>query len=92
MKIENINNVHPVNQAKQKYTYPQEEQQKSKQNKDRIEISDEARKLQANSSLQAERLRKVEALRKQIKAGEYKIDPQKIAEKMASFYGIKKAD
>ncbi|MCP8617595.1 flagellar biosynthesis anti-sigma factor FlgM [Salirhabdus salicampi] len=56
---------------------------------DKIEISSEAKKLLQNNPVQAARQEKVDAIKKAVQSGEYKVDPKATAEKMASFWSNK---
>ncbi|MDQ0214958.1 negative regulator of flagellin synthesis FlgM [Oikeobacillus pervagus] len=53
--------------------------------KDRVEISSTAKELQS-SNLQSERQEKINALKQQIEAGQYKPDPKAIAKGILGFY------
>ncbi|MDM5198456.1 flagellar biosynthesis anti-sigma factor FlgM [Fictibacillus enclensis] len=54
---------------------------------DSVEISREGLLLnQTTAGMPSERLAKIEELKQKIKAGEYQIEPEKIAAKIASYY------
>ncbi|WP_088104283.1 flagellar biosynthesis anti-sigma factor FlgM [Halalkalibacter urbisdiaboli] len=52
--------------------------------RDKLEISSQALEMQQGTRIEKERIDKVEQLKKQIEAGEYKVNPQAVA---AKFYG-----
>jgi negative regulator of flagellin synthesis FlgM len=54
--------------------------------KDKVEISSEAKELLAENKISAEREQKVDAIKKQVQSGEYKVEPNTIAKKMIDFY------
>ncbi|WP_066175608.1 flagellar biosynthesis anti-sigma factor FlgM [Bacillus marinisedimentorum] len=76
-------NVNPY--KKQLDKVEQAKQMNSKQT-DKIEISKEAQQMQQKSPIEAERQEKVEAIKKQVESGTYKVDPQLVAKKMVDFW------
>lgn len=53
---------------------------------DKLEISTEALEMQKGTRIENERQEKVEALKQQIEAGEYKVNPQAVANKFYDFW------
>jgi len=80
MKINPINRIDAAYQAYQKNQQPRTEESKKSQT-DKVELSSEA-KLQ----IQKERDAKIEQLREQIANGTYKVDSDKLAEKLLSVW------
>lgn len=83
MKINNnnISGINPYQRNLDKVVKPENTVQKT----DKIEISNAAKEMQTNSIVQA-RQEKVEALKKQVENGTYKIDPQAVANSIVDFY------
>ncbi|GAE26509.1 negative regulator of flagellin synthesis [Halalkalibacter wakoensis JCM 9140] len=54
--------------------------------RDKLEISTEAMQMQKGTKLEQERADKVEALKKQIEAGEYKVDAKAVAHKFYEYW------
>lgn len=77
-----VNNVNPYNKQQQKLKVPNE----SKPFADKIEISSAAKEMQVNSTVNTERAEKVQKLKEQIVAGEYKVDARKVAEDLLKYY------
>lgn len=59
---------------------------KSNPRKDQVEISEEAKELQQNSSWMLERQNKVRALKEQVQSGSYKVDADAVAKRVYDFY------
>ncbi|ANB59450.1 flagellar biosynthesis anti-sigma factor FlgM [Anoxybacteroides amylolyticum] len=59
---------------------------KSNPKKDQVEISEEAKELQQNSSWMLERQNKVQALKEQVQSGSYKVDAYAVAKSVYDFY------
>ncbi|MDT8858791.1 flagellar biosynthesis anti-sigma factor FlgM [Alkalihalobacillus sp. MEB130] len=53
---------------------------------DKLEISSEALQMQKGTKMEQERAEKVNALKKQIEAGEYKVDSKAVANKFYEFW------
>ena len=66
-----------VNPYTKQFNHQAEKPAAAKQ-KDKVEISAEALKLQQTSQIETERLQKVNELKKKIESGEYKINPEEI--------------
>lgn len=54
--------------------------------KDKIEISKEALEMQITSQYEVERQQRVDELKNKIESGEYKVNPQELAQKMYSYW------
>ncbi|WP_017726236.1 flagellar biosynthesis anti-sigma factor FlgM [Halalkalibacterium ligniniphilum] len=64
----------------------QEQVGKTSQKRDRLEISEEAKIMQQGNHLELERAEKVEAIKRQVEAGEYKVNPKAVANKLYDFW------
>ncbi|WP_462410715.1 flagellar biosynthesis anti-sigma factor FlgM [Neobacillus sp. Marseille-QA0830] len=80
MKINPINRIDAAYQAYQKNQQPRTEEKKEAQT-DKVELSSEA-KLQIQKDKEA----KIEQLKAQIANGTYKVDSEKLAEKLLSVW------
>lgn len=81
MKINPINRIDAVYQAYQKNNQPAKAEDAKKVKTDQLELSDEAR-----LQLQKEKDLKIEQLKAQIESGTYKVDSEKLAEKLLAFW------
>lgn len=79
MKINPINRLDAAYQAYQKNNQPKREEVTNKPQADKVELSSEA-KLQ----IQKEKDAKIEQLKNQIANGTYKVDSEKLADKLLS--------
>ncbi|MEN1967324.1 flagellar biosynthesis anti-sigma factor FlgM [Lentibacillus sp. N15] len=88
MKIHGSNqtNFNPYKNHIQK----QSEYQKDPKQSDRLEISNQAKQLQENSQPSAERAKYVQDLKKAVDSGEYRVNPEKTAQKMIAFWSKNK--
>ncbi|WP_160112492.1 flagellar biosynthesis anti-sigma factor FlgM [Salicibibacter kimchii] len=81
--------IHPHNQIHHSYKQATEQvqkQQKPKEAKqDQVEISQTAKEMQ-QSGIDATRKAKVDALQKQIDAGEYRVDERAVAHRFFEFW------
>ena len=77
-------NMNPYNKQIEKM-----EKASATSKKDKLEISTEALELQKGGSVEAQREKLVEELKNKVNSGQYEIEPQKIAEKMYSFWNDK---
>ncbi|RPF54354.1 flagellar biosynthesis anti-sigma factor FlgM [Aquisalibacillus elongatus] len=64
----------------------QDDTKQTQKTQDKIEISNQAKKLQEGNSLVEARQEKVQNLKQQVQDGNYDIDPKKTAEKMIDFW------
>lgn len=74
----------PINPYKKQLEKQEAMQRQVKQ--DKVEISPEAKELQAENKVIADRNEKVAALKQQVQAGDYKIDANKTATKIVDFF------
>lgn len=84
MKIHRSNQV-PLNayhNYMQKYQKPKESVRKQ----DRLQISEEAKRLQSDEKMDTKRSAYVHHIKEQIKQGTYEIDYEKTAQKMIDFW------
>lgn len=58
----------------------------TREQKDKIDISQAAKSLQENRQHEVERERYVQEIKEQVQAGEYKLDHEKLASKMIDFW------
>lgn len=84
MKINGPNqtNFNPYKQQIQK----QSELTKGAKQKDRIEISNEAKQLQESGKTNEKRAAYVQEIKQAVDSGEYKVNPEKAAQKMLQFW------
>lgn len=71
------------------YKQTQSKQQHAKQNvqqKDELNISNEAKRMQENNHAEMKRTSYVNDIKQSVQSGEYKIDHEKIAQKMIDFW------
>ena len=97
MKINYTNRMQPVNPYKVQLDKTQMQNDiKTTKAKDRVDISSAAKQMQGENPISAARADKVEALRKQVESGEYKVNPQATAEKFLAYWqgigSVKKTD
>src|SRR5699024_5617556 len=83
MKINGVNhsNIHPYHKQMQP---PQKDAEI--QSGDKLDISPEAKQLQQQSRISLERQEKINALKQQIEAGEYEVNPKKAAQTSYEFW------
>lgn len=82
-----INPFGPLNNNPyRKQMEKQESIQDIKQKRDKLEISQEAKVMQQASRIDEARQEKVKALKAKVEAGEYKVDPQAVANKFYEFW------
>ncbi|MGJ9457629.1 flagellar biosynthesis anti-sigma factor FlgM [Oceanobacillus sp. CF4.6] len=84
MKINGTNhtNFNPYKQQIQKQT----EVKKAIQTKDQIEISSQAKQLQETDKTSEKRAAYVQEIQQAVNSGEYKVNPEKAAQKMLEFW------
>lgn len=87
MKINNYG-TSGINPYKQQMNKLDQQKNTNKQN-DKVEISATAKELQQVSNVEKERQKKVEQLKIQVQNGQYKVDPQAVANGIAKFYSGK---
>lgn len=89
MKITN-NNIQPVNPYRANQVKNEQTKNETAIQKDRLEISNEAKQLSEPSPITAQRNEKVSALKAQIQAGTYKVDAEQLASDLIGYYQPKK--
>jgi negative regulator of flagellin synthesis FlgM len=84
MKINGTNqtNFNPYKQHIQK----QAEVKKDIQTKDQIEISSQAKELQEKDKASEKRASYVQEIKQAVDSGSYKVNPEKVAQKMLEFW------
>ncbi|WP_010647627.1 flagellar biosynthesis anti-sigma factor FlgM [Oceanobacillus massiliensis] len=75
-------NFNPYKQQIQKQT----EVKKDIQTKDQIEISNQAKQLQENGKASEKRAAYFQEIKQAVDSGEYKVNPEKTAQKMIDFW------
>ncbi|MBD7909600.1 flagellar biosynthesis anti-sigma factor FlgM [Sporosarcina gallistercoris] len=85
MKITN-NNIQPVNPYRANQVKNEQTKNETAIQKDRLEISNEAKQLSEPSPITAQRNDKVSALKAQIQAGTYKVDAEQLASDLIGYY------
>jgi negative regulator of flagellin synthesis FlgM len=85
MKINNFG-TSGINPYKQQMNKPNQQKNINGKQNDKVEISTTAKEMQQVSSVEKERSTKVEQLKIQVANGQYKVDPQAIANGIQKFY------
>ena len=85
MKITN-HNIQPVNPYRTNQVKAEQTKTHEAAQKDRLEISSEAKKLSEPSPITAKRNDKVSELKAQIQAGTYKVDAEQLASDMIGYF------
>lgn len=87
MKINGPNqtNFNPYKNHIQKQT----ELKQGLQREDQLEISNQAKRLQESEKPHVNRSAYIQEIKSAVESGEYKVDPDKIAEKMIAFWSKK---
>ncbi|GEM_PF-616691 len=85
MKITN-HNVQSVNPYRANQTKTDNVKKQDASLQDRLEISNEAKKLSEPSPITTQRSDKVSALKAQIQAGTYNVDPEKLAKDLIGYF------
>ncbi|WYP25829.1 flagellar biosynthesis anti-sigma factor FlgM [Alkalihalobacillus sp. FSL W8-0930] len=87
MKINPYSSIQSTSATRQSKVNGQDDSMPSKSQKnDQIQISSEALDLQVSKQEEAKRAERVEALKKQIESGEYKVDAKKVAERFHDYW------
>ncbi|MBB5173764.1 flagellar biosynthesis anti-sigma factor FlgM [Texcoconibacillus texcoconensis] len=82
-----INPFHNVNQIYQKQTQQNKvEQNERPKQRDQIEISSEAKRMQVDAKRDPERQEKIDQLKQKINDGTYDVPSQDVAKKVAQFW------
>ncbi|WP_336822028.1 flagellar biosynthesis anti-sigma factor FlgM [Sporosarcina sp. USHLN248] len=85
MKINKMN-IPPVNPYRTNQVKSEQANNQPKMNRDKLEISSQAKQLSEVSTFAAERKERIQELKAQIKSGEYKVEPEKLAENLIKYY------
>jgi negative regulator of flagellin synthesis FlgM len=87
MKINPYSSIQATSASRQSKVNGQDDSSSANsQKKDQIQISSEALDLQVSKKEEAKRAERVEALKKQIESGEYKVDAKKVAERFYDYW------
>ncbi|MFB5661006.1 flagellar biosynthesis anti-sigma factor FlgM [Alteribacillus sp. HJP-4] len=83
-----INPLGPLNNPYQKQADKQsvEKSGSAQQGRDKVEISEQAKQMQQGTSIDSARQEKIDALKEQVEAGTYEMNPQKTAQKFYDFW------
>lgn len=82
-----INPYHPIQQNPYRKQIEKTEQTNDlKAKRDQLEISSKALEMQKGTPLEKERQEKVAELKRKIEAGEYKVNPQAVANKFYEYW------
>jgi len=85
MKIPKIN-IPAINPYKANELKTDKVERKAQPQTDKLEISSQAKQLSEVSSYSVERNEHVQAIKAQIDAGTYKVNPEQLASKLLSYY------
>lgn len=85
MKIPKFN-IPAVNPYKANEQKAEKIEQKTQPQTDKLEISSQAKQLSEISSYSVERNEQVQAIKAQVDAGTYKVNPEKLAGQLLSYY------
>lgn len=85
MKIPKIN-IPAVNPYRANDLKTEKVTQKPQHQSDKLEISSEAKTLSEVSTFTTERNEHVQAIKAQVDAGTYKVNPEQLAQKLLSYY------
>ncbi|SFQ24671.1 negative regulator of flagellin synthesis FlgM [Salibacterium halotolerans] len=87
----NINPLGSVNNPYQKNTdaKPQVRPETQQQEKDKLEISSQAKQMQQSGDIETARSDRIEELKNEVRSGNYKFDAQESAQKFLDFWSGK---
>lgn len=85
MKINNYA-VNPINPYKNQQLKTEATKQATMKMEDQLEISSQAKDLQGIKKYSTERVDRVQALKQQVEAGTYNVDPTKLANDLLKYY------
>lgn len=83
MKINPLGHIQNIYKKQVEKTQPRGEVSKKS---DQLEISTEAKLMQQESKISAERSEKVEAIKAKVESGEYKVNTQDVAKKFYEYW------
>ncbi|TKH33166.1 flagellar biosynthesis anti-sigma factor FlgM [Paenibacillus polymyxa] len=85
MKINETNRIGAINPYQRNIETGRQEEQKKSRRKDEVSISPEAMEM-LNRSSDVDRVKKIQELKQQVASGTYRVDADKIAEKLLPFF------
>ncbi|SFL84501.1 flagellar biosynthesis anti-sigma factor FlgM [Salibacterium qingdaonense] len=87
----NINPLGSVNNPYQKQAdaQPQGKPETQQQEKDKVEISNQAKQMQQSGDIETARSERIEELKNEVRSGSYKFDAQESAQKFLDFWSGK---
>lgn len=85
MKVNKFN-LPPINPYKANQLKTEKTEQTMKAQTDKLEISTEAKQLSEITSYSTERNDKIQEIKAQVDAGTYKVDPEKLAANLLSYF------
>ena len=85
MKINKFN-LPPINPYKTNQLKMEKTEQKVQSQTDKLEISTEAKQLSGITSYAVDRNDKIQEIKAQVDAGTYKVDPEKLAANLLSYF------
>ncbi|MDQ0492650.1 MULTISPECIES: flagellar biosynthesis anti-sigma factor FlgM [Paenibacillus] len=85
MKINETNRIGAINPYQRNIETGRQEEQKKSRRKDEVSISPEAMEM-LNRSSDTDRVKKIQELKQQVASGTYRVDADKIAEKLLPYF------
>ncbi|MEC0234297.1 flagellar biosynthesis anti-sigma factor FlgM [Paenibacillus kribbensis] len=85
MKINETNRIGAINPYQRNMETGRQEEQKKSRRKDEVSISPEAMEM-LNRSSDTDRVKKIQELKQQVASGTYRVDADKIAEKLLPYF------
>ncbi|ASR45604.1 flagellar biosynthesis anti-sigma factor FlgM [Paenibacillus kribbensis] len=85
MKINETNRIGAINPYQRNMETGRQEEQKKSRRKDEVSISPEAMEM-LNRSSDTDRVKKIQDLKQQVASGTYRVDADKIAEKLLPYF------
>ncbi|WP_068497255.1 flagellar biosynthesis anti-sigma factor FlgM [Paenibacillus kribbensis] len=85
MKINETNRIGAINPYQRNIETGRQEEQKKSRRKDEVSISPEAMEM-LNRSSDTDRVKKIQDLKQQVASGTYRVDADKIAEKLLPYF------
>lgn len=85
MKINETNRIGAINPYQRNIETGYKEEQKKSRRKDEVSISPEAMEM-LNRSSDTDRVKKIQELKQQVASGTYRVDADKIAEKLLPYF------
>ncbi|MCC3379476.1 flagellar biosynthesis anti-sigma factor FlgM [Paenibacillus farraposensis] len=85
MKINETNRIGAINPYQRNMETGRQEEQKKSRRKDEVSISPEAMEM-LNRSSDTDRVKKIQELKQQVVSGTYRVDADKIADKLLPYF------